>query len=87
MEIGDTFEETAVRNLFEETGLVVSKLKFLDVVSGRDLCFKYPHGDEVYSATVIYKAINATGKLKRRRKSRISLLFVEFVTNIEPYSL
>src|SRR6185437_12585422 len=51
MELGDTFEGTAKRELFEETGLIANQLELLGVVSGTELYFKYPHGDEVYNAT------------------------------------
>jgi len=69
MEMGDTFEETAKRELFEETGLVANQLELLGVVSGKELYFKYPHGDEIYNATAVYKATAVTGIIKRDEES------------------
>lgn len=65
MEIGDSFEETAIKELFEETGLNAGNLELLGVVSGKDLYFKFPNGDEIYNATVIYKALDVKGDLKK----------------------
>lgn len=69
MELGDSFEETAVRELFEETGLRTDDLELLGVVSGRDLYYKYPHGDEVYAVSVIYRAKGVTGELRKDQES------------------
>jgi 8-oxo-dGTP pyrophosphatase MutT (NUDIX family) len=49
MEIGETLEQTAERELFEETGLKARNFKFVDILSGKELYFKYPNGDEVYN--------------------------------------
>jgi ADP-ribose pyrophosphatase YjhB (NUDIX family) len=69
MEMGDTFEETAKRELFEETGLVANQLELLGVVSGKELYFKYPHGDEIYNATAVYKATDVTGTITKDEES------------------
>lgn len=47
-ELGETFEEVAIRELFEETGLQVKKedLTLIDVISGESRKDKYPNGDE-----------------------------------------
>lgn len=54
MELGETFEETAKRELFEETGVEAKKLKLMDVFSGEAMRYTYPNGDEVYNAVCIY---------------------------------
>ncbi len=48
LEIGETVEETARRELFEETGLTANRLELLGVFSGEDTMFTYPNGDEAY---------------------------------------
>ena len=63
MELGDSFEETAYKELLEETGLVAGGLELLTIVSGKEFYYQYPHGDEVYNATAIFKALNVTGEL------------------------
>ena len=64
MEMGDTFEETAQRELFEETGLTAKSLELVTIISGKEFYFKFPHGDEIYNATVVFKANNTEGTLK-----------------------
>lgn len=64
VELGETLEDTAVREIFEETGLSISGLKLLYVFSGEDFHFKYPNGDEIYGITVLYSAENVSGELR-----------------------
>lgn len=63
MEIGESLEQTAERELYEETGLKVNSLRFVDVLSGKDFYFKYPNGDEVYNVITVYLAEGISGKL------------------------
>ena len=70
MEIGDSFEETACKELYEETGLVAEELKLLGLASGKELYYKFPHGDEIYNATAIFKATAVTGSIKQNEESR-----------------
>jgi 8-oxo-dGTP pyrophosphatase MutT (NUDIX family) len=70
MEIGDSFEETAYKELYEETGLVAEELQLVGLASGKELYFKFPHGDEIYNATAIFKATAVTGTLKKNEESK-----------------
>ncbi|WP_180953606.1 GNAT family N-acetyltransferase [Bacillus sp. T33-2] len=54
MEPGESFEETAVRELYEETGLKAVRLRILDMLSGSEFYFKYPNGDEIYNAIALF---------------------------------
>ncbi|MER2009941.1 NUDIX hydrolase [Solibacillus sp. FSL W7-1472] len=65
MELGDSFEETAKKELYEETGLITNHLEILGVASGKEFYYKFPHGDEIYNATVIFKASKVTGNIKK----------------------
>lgn len=69
MELGDSFEETVKKELYEETGLITNQLEILGVASGKDFYYKFPHGDEIYNATVIFKAEDVTGKMKKDEES------------------
>ena len=53
-EPGETPEETAVRELFEETGLIADELALLDAFSGPETNFTYPNGDAVFFVDVVY---------------------------------
>ncbi|MGE7981957.1 NUDIX hydrolase [Solibacillus sp. NPDC093137] len=69
MELGDSFEETAKKELYEETGLITNHLEILGVASGKEFYYKFPHGDEIYNATVIFKAMDISGNLKKDEES------------------
>ncbi len=62
MELGESIEETAARELWEETGLKAERFELLDVLSGKELFFRYPNGDETYTVIVLYKAAGVSGE-------------------------
>ena len=64
MELGESLEETASRELWEEAGLKAERFELLDVLSGKDLYFRYPNGDETYTVITLYKSYGVTSKLK-----------------------
>ena len=63
-ELGEILEETALRELKEETNLDCDSFTLLNVFSGKDFYFKYPNGDELYSVVALYLANDVTGELK-----------------------
>ena len=64
MDLGESYEEVAKREVFEETGLVVENLTLLNVFSGADYYFKVPNGDELYSVTAVYYTSDVSGEMK-----------------------
>ena len=64
MELGESLEETASRELWEEAGLKAERFELIDVLSGKDLYFRYPNGDETYTVITLYKSYGVTSKLK-----------------------
>ena len=70
MEMGDSFEETAKKELFEETGLYASEMRLVALASGSEMYYQYPHGDEVYNATAVYRALNIMGELRQNEESK-----------------
>lgn len=64
LEVGETLEETAKRELKEETNLDCDSFTLLNVFSGNDFYFKYPNGDELYSVIALYLADDFKGSLK-----------------------
>lgn len=75
LEVGETLEETAKRELQEETNLVCDNFTLLNVFSGNDFYFKYPNGDELYSVIALYLADNFKGDLKITDDESIDLSF------------
>lgn len=64
MDLGESFEEVAKREVFEETGLAVENLRLLNVYSGSKYYLKVSNGDELYSATAVYYTKDVSGDLK-----------------------
>ena len=64
MELGERFEETARRELEEETGLIIDDMKLLEVLSGKDTYREYPNGDKLYDITAVFEVRKYHGKLK-----------------------
>jgi 8-oxo-dGTP pyrophosphatase MutT (NUDIX family) len=63
MELGESFEETAIREVKEETGLDIDSLKQLHVYSGANHYLQISNGDEMYCVTALYTASNVRGEL------------------------
>ncbi|WP_407268314.1 NUDIX hydrolase [Radiobacillus sp. PE A8.2] len=64
MDLGESFEEVAKREVFEETGLIVKNLRLLSVFSGADYYFRVSNGDELYSVTAVYYTKDISGDMK-----------------------
>ncbi len=54
IELGESFEDAAKRELREETNLEIDELKLLKVLSGKDTYREYPNGDKLYDITAIF---------------------------------
>ena len=54
MELGESFEDVAKRELKEETNLEIDELKLIRVLSGKDTYREYPNGDKLYDITAIF---------------------------------
>lgn len=63
MELGESFEQCAKREVREETGLECQELEVFTIVSGEDQHYIYPNGDEIYAAGVVYLCRRFTGEL------------------------
>ncbi|MFC7687018.1 NUDIX hydrolase [Ureibacillus sp. GCM10028918] len=55
MDLGESFEEVACREVLEETGLTIYDLKMLGVFSGKDYYCRVENGDEFYSVTAVFQ--------------------------------
>lgn len=64
MDLGESFEEVAKREVFEETGLVIENLRLLNVHSGSNYYLKVPNGDELYAVTAVYYTEDFSGEIK-----------------------
>ena len=75
IELGETIEECAVRELKEETGLIADDLEFFMINSGEETHYIYPNGDEVYNVEVVYICRNYHGELKPQEEEISELRF------------
>ena len=64
MELYETIEETAIRELKEETGIDADKLELVTILSGKDYYFEYPNGDKMCTVIVLFKVLNYNGEIK-----------------------
>jgi ADP-ribose pyrophosphatase YjhB (NUDIX family) len=63
-ELGESLEDTARRELLEETGLSARALRFLTLCSGPEFAYTYPHGDRIDPVEAIYQAMGVEGDLR-----------------------
>ena len=78
LEMGETFEEAAVREVSEEAGIVVSNLRLFRVFSGKRMHFIYPNGDEVYNAVCIFETKDYSGTAVPDNIESSSIGFFEY---------
>ncbi|KPB06295.1 NUDIX hydrolase [Bacillus sp. CHD6a] len=64
MDVGESIQETAIREVYEETNMNIAELKLLNVYSGKQQHHIYPNGDEVYFVNVVFYTINYSGQFK-----------------------
>ena len=73
IELGETPEETADRELKEETGLDVEVESLIGIYTDSDI--KYPSGDEAHSICIVYKLKAIGGELKCDNLETIGLKY------------
>ena len=77
VEVGEAVEETARRELFEETGLVANKLELFGVYSGTDTLSTYPNGDQVYYINTFFTCTDFSGELSAQESEVSELRWVD----------
>lgn len=72
MNAGESIEETMIREIHEETGLVVAHYELYTVYSGSRMKYKYPDGNEVVFVMFIFNAkADLTGSIAKDNKTLI----------------
>ncbi|MCD8799553.1 NUDIX hydrolase [Mammaliicoccus sciuri] len=77
MEFGESFEEAATREVYEETNLEIQNLKFITNFSGKDYHMVYPNGDEAYTVTALFESEEYEGELSADIKETQNLKFFD----------
>ncbi|MCH4827952.1 NUDIX hydrolase [Planococcus halocryophilus] len=75
MELDESLEDTARREVKEETGLDIGDLRLLGVFSGPDYFFKVANGDEFYSVTAVFLSNDVKGKIQVDESESVEMQF------------
>ncbi|CDR31181.1 NADH pyrophosphatase [Acholeplasma oculi] len=73
LEIGETLEETLIREVFEETGLKITDYTYYKVFTGKEFHLTYPNQDQVYLVDHIFKINAFTGKIDEENDEVLNL--------------
>lgn len=87
MELGESLEEVAQREMYEETGLKANRLQLFKTFSGKDFYYKYPHGDEVYNVVTAFICTEFEGSLSFDENEATTLQYFKLTNlpiNISP---
>ena len=78
IDLGESAEEAAKRELFEETGLFAEELELFKVYSGEITHYIYANGDEIYGVDLVYICRLYHGELTPQPEEVKSLAFYDF---------
>ncbi|HBL84420.1 MAG: NUDIX hydrolase [Clostridiales bacterium GWF2_38_85] len=75
MNFGETFLETATREVMEETGLKLESLSLFGIYSGKNCVVEYPNKDVVFGGIVVFIAKKYSGELRKNSNESYELKF------------
>ncbi|MCC5892820.1 NUDIX hydrolase [Exiguobacterium sp.] len=75
MELDETLEDVAARELNEETGLTTQQFELIGVCSGPRYYFKYPNGDETHGVIHLFHAKHVSGTMEMNDGESLDLRF------------
>ena len=73
VEIGESVEDTAKRELFEEMGLIANQLERLGVFSGEGMTCTFPGGDQVQTIEINFICPDFSGEIKAQESEVVEL--------------
>lgn len=87
MEVNESLEDTAVREVFEESGIKITDLKQIHTFSGERFRFTLDNGDQIYVVTTLFEASTFSGKLNLKSPETLDLQYFDqkkLPQNLEP---
>lgn len=75
IELGETPEQAAIRELREETGLDVAVESLIGIYTDSDM--RYPNGDEAHSICIVYKLRALSGELSCDNVETVELKYFD----------
>lgn len=77
MELEESTEDAARREVLEETGLILDELELINILSGKKYFITAQNGDEFYSVTVAYHSKNPKGELVIDQEESLDFQYFE----------
>lgn len=77
MEPGETFAETARREVMEECGIELGEMKVAAFLSGSRMNHEYPNGDKVFVVTCVFEVFDWQGTPKVNDEESLSFRFFD----------
>lgn len=77
LNLGETFEEAAIREAFEEGNISIKNLKLFTLISGKEYYHVYPNGDQVYNSCAIFWTREYEGNLEGDNDETLDLRFFD----------
>ena len=75
LDLKETLEEAASRELEEETGIIADELELLKIYSGEITHYVYFNGDEIYGVDAVFVCKKYHGELKAQESEVKRLVF------------
>ena len=76
IDLNESGEEAAKRELYEETGLIAEELRLFNVYTGEITKYVYFNGDVIYGVDLVYLCYKYSGSLIPQKEEVKSLRFV-----------
>jgi 8-oxo-dGTP diphosphatase len=84
-EPGEEPAETMIREVYEETGLIVQPKRLVGVYGGKDYIYTYPNGDTVAYINIVFQCEMIEGNLKQNDNESLDQCYVSTEDLPQPF--